>query len=429
VKALGDAVIIQDAACLDHAAEEGRQVVQGLNAVAAIEGLAPERSAEARRLAGAISRFLADGNDTYGTMLSNPANLTAVTEGQMRELASRTESIKNSLKQVKEEFSRDLHENLSALEASSGHRRRLALLAFALTLVLAGLGVHLTIRRAITGPILEVIEGVQDAADAADEAAQASERMAESGRATAHDSREQASSIRETSASIEEISATTHGNADRARETDRFMSQATHAMDQAMQAMNDLKKSMDTISKSSREVAGVVKGIDDIAFQTHILALNAAVEAARAGAASAGFSVVAHEVCSLAHRSAESARRIGEIIDNTVSDVGVGVELVSQAHSVFRAMSETLAAGSEAVNQIAASSEEQARGINHIRKAILRTETVTKNNAVHAEETASAAATVAVQVQNTRRHIDALLAVVGAANPVDRRAGTGRASE
>src|SRR5205823_14609954 len=144
---------------------------------------------------------------------------------------------------------------------------------------------------------------------------------------------------------------------------DRFMSQATHAMDQAMHAMNDLKKSMDTISKSSREVAGVLKGIDDIAFQTHILSLNAAVEAARAGAASAGVSVVAQEVGSLAHRSADAARRIGEIIDNTVSDIGVGVELVSQAHTAFRAVSGTIAAGSEAVNQIAASSEEQARGI------------------------------------------------------------------
>src|SRR5207248_6074790 len=173
-----------------------------------------------------ISQFLADGKNTYGTMLSNAANLTAATEGRMRELALRTETIKSSLKQVKEEFSRDLHENLSALEASSGQRRWLSLLAFAMTLVLAGLGVHLTIRRAITGPILDVIEGVQDAAD---EAAEASDRMAESGRATAHDSREQASSIEETSASLEEISATTHGNANRARETDRFMSQATHA--------------------------------------------------------------------------------------------------------------------------------------------------------------------------------------------------------
>src|SRR5437763_11847281 len=137
VKALGDAVIMQDATGLDHAAEEGRQVVQGLNAVAAIEGLAPERSAEARKLAGFISQFLADGKNTYGTMLSNAANLTAATEGRMRELALRTETIKSSLKQVKEEFSRDLHENLSALEASSGQRRWLSLLAFAMTLVLA----------------------------------------------------------------------------------------------------------------------------------------------------------------------------------------------------------------------------------------------------------------------------------------------------
>jgi methyl-accepting chemotaxis protein len=117
-------------------------------------------------------------------------------------------------------------------------------------------------------------------------------------------------------------------------------------------------------------VADVLKSIDDIAFHTNILALNAAVEAARAGEAGAGFSVVADEVRSLAQRAADAARRSADIIEKTIADVTRGVELVSLAHGVFDEVSAKIASGSQVVSQIAASSDEQTRGVDHIKEAI-----------------------------------------------------------
>ena len=410
VKGFSDAVMTQDASGVDRAAEEGRQVVAGLKAVAGVEGLSAERAADARRLAASIDEFLGDAHTVYGTVLSNPASMTADMQDKMRGLAERTDAIKTSLQKFKERSSRDLHEQLAAVERSSVHQRWLALVVFGITLALAGVIVNLTIRRAITGPIVNVIHGVQGAAD---QAAHASDRMTESGQVVARDAQEQAACIQETSASLEQISATTRQNANRAGEADGLMRAARKTVDKAAQAMNDLTHSMDAISKSSNQVAAVLKSIDEIAFHTNILALNAAVEAARAGEAGAGFSVVADEVRSLAHRAAEAARNSADMVEKTIADVTRGVQLVGMAHGAFKEVSSTIATGSDVVTQIAASSEEQARGVGHIGQAISRIEKVTQNNVNNAHQTADAASEMNNQVQATRHHLAELVAVVG----------------
>jgi methyl-accepting chemotaxis protein len=66
------------------------------------------------------------------------------------------------------------------------------------------------------------------------------------------------------------------------------------------------------------------------------------------------------------------------------------------------------------MSQIAASSNEQARGISNIGQAISRIELLTQNNAANAHQTAEAASAMGVQVAATRQHIDELVWVVGA---------------
>jgi methyl-accepting chemotaxis protein len=408
VKGFSDAVITQDATGLDRAAEDGRQTVTALKTVASIPGLSAERSAEAGKLAMSVDQTLADARTTYGAVVAG--KLSASTQGDMRALATRTDAAKADLAKMKEQLAADLHNQLSSLEERSARQGSLSLAVFGITLLVAGVIVHLTIRRSITGPVVRVIGGVQQAAD---ETARSSTQMAQSGMEVSNNAQEQVACIEETSASLEEISVTTRQNADRAGEADRLMQTALQTVERAAHAMNDLTSSMNLISKSSNQVAGVLKDIDGIAFHTNILALNAAVEAARAGDAGAGFSVVADEVRSLARRAAEAARNSGAIIEQTLSDVSKGVALVGHAHSAFQEVSNTIAGGTQLVSQIASSSGEQALGITNIGQAITRIESLTQRNVANAQQTSEGASAMASQVENTRKFLDELVAVVG----------------
>ena len=161
--------------------------------------------------------------------------------------------------------------------------------------------------------------------------------------------------------------------------------------------MNDVSTRIQEISNDSQKMSEIIKVIDGIAFQTNILALNAAVEAARAGESGRGFAVVASEVRSLAQRSAGAAREIKTLIDDTVSRVTSGRELVVKADHGMASIVSDIHNMTQLIEEIAHASREQSDGIGQINIAMGQIDTTTQQNAALVEESASAAQSMSEQ--------------------------------
>ncbi|NIF46314.1 methyl-accepting chemotaxis protein [Enterobacter sp. Ap-1006] len=208
---------------------------------------------------------------------------------------------------------------------------------------------------------------------------------------------DQASSIEQTAASMEELTSTVRQNADNAAHANELAREASSVAVKGGEVVKQVVSTMNAIQTSSGKVVDIISVIDSIAFQTNILALNAAVEAARAGEQGRGFAVVASEVRSLAQRSAQSAREIKALIENSVSNVNLGTELVNQAGSTMEELTQGVRNVTTLMAEIMSSSREQSTGIEQVNLAINQLDSTTQQNAVLVQEVSSASHSMAEQ--------------------------------
>ncbi|MCS6809917.1 MAG: methyl-accepting chemotaxis protein, partial [Tepidimonas sp.] len=216
---------------------------------------------------------------------------------------------------------------------------------------------------------------------------------------------QQASSLQQTASATEELNSTVRMNADNARAADDMAEKASAVAERGGGVVAQVVQTMNDINASSQRIANIISVIDGIAFQTNILALNAAVEAARAGEAGRGFAVVAGEVRQLAQRSAEAAREIKVLIEESVSKVGSGKDQVDAAGATMSEIVQSIERVTELMRQIATSSSEQAEGLSQINQAVALMDSVTQQNAALVEEASAAAASLREQAQQLAERV------------------------
>ena len=210
---------------------------------------------------------------------------------------------------------------------------------------------------------------------------------------------QQASALEETAASMEELSATVRQNADNARQANQLAQSASTVAIKGGEVVSQVVETMKGINDSSRKISDIIQVIDGIAFQTNILALNAAVEAARAGEQGRGFAVVASEVRSLAGRSADAAKEIKSLINDSVQRVEQGSTLVDQAGVTMTEVVSSIRRVTDIMGEISAASTEQSQGVAQVSEAVTQMDQVTQQNAALVEEMAAAASSLKSQAQ------------------------------
>jgi len=211
---------------------------------------------------------------------------------------------------------------------------------------------------------------------------------------------DQASSIVETAASMEQLTGTVRQNADNATHANQLAGDASQVAARGTEVVRQVVSTMGEIHHSSRKVVDIISVIDSIAFQTNILALNAAVEAARAGEQGRGFAVVASEVRNLAQRSANSAREIKKLIEESVTNIDSGSALVEQAGQTMDELMQGVSSVTTLMSEIMSASREQSMGIEQVNVAITQLDGTTQQNAVLVEQVSAAAQ--AMEVQSTQ---------------------------
>ena len=207
----------------------------------------------------------------------------------------------------------------------------------------------------------------------------------------AADSESQTAAVEQLSALAEETTQQVDANANTAARTNQVVAQTSAVVEEGAKRISRMVASMDAINTSSKNIAAIIKVIDEIAFQTNLLALNAAVEAARAGEHGRGFAVVAQEVRNLAGRSAKAARETANLIDNARTQVTEGVGICEDTRSSFDEIAENIRIVSEQVDEITAASAEQATGVRQINEAIIEISNIANRNNQQSEALASTA--------------------------------------
>ncbi|EFC7607445.1 methyl-accepting chemotaxis protein Trg [Escherichia coli] len=212
---------------------------------------------------------------------------------------------------------------------------------------------------------------------------------------------EQAAAIEQT-----ELTATVKQNADNAHHASKLAQEASIKASDGGQTVSGVVKTMGAISTSSKKISEITAVINSIAFQTNILALNAAVEAARAGEQGRGFAVVASEVRTLASRSAQAAKEIEGLISESVRLIDLGSDEVATAGKTMSTIVDAVASVTHIMQEIAAASDEQSRGITQVSQAISEMDKVTQQNASLVEEASAAAVSLEEQAARLTEAVD-----------------------
>ncbi len=195
-------------------------------------------------------------------------------------------------------------------------------------------------------------------------------------------SKKAAAEMAEMNQKIQETTQKAYAMKSNAEETMQMAKKGENLADKTFIAMQEINTSTSAISEA-------ISAIDAIAFQTNILSLNAAVEAATAGDAGKGFAVVAQEVRNLASKSAEAARSIKELVENTQEKTDEGMEISEHMKESFLHVNSKIEETYQLIESVVSESSQEKQMIENIASLMKELQQISVRNSDVAKTTDS----------------------------------------
>ncbi len=211
-----------------------------------------------------------------------------------------------------------------------------------------------------------------------------------------------ATAITETSTTVEEMKQAAKLSSEKAKSVAETSNDAVQIAESGRKATEEtvrrialIKNQMESIgetvvrlSEHSQAIEEIMTTVQDLADQSNLLAVNASIEAARAGDQGKGFTVVAHEIKSLADQSKEATERVRSMLEDTrkwVSAVVMateqgnkavetGVEQSVLAGGSIETLTNRVALSAQAASVIEASSQQQFHAVDQASSAMVNIE-------------------------------------------------------
>jgi methyl-accepting chemotaxis protein/methyl-accepting chemotaxis protein-1 (serine sensor receptor) len=371
---------------------------------------------EGKSLAGDIGQELSEWQPHHEELLRqcqsrNTAEANRIRKEQTAPIYKKIDANARRLAAIQIEL---LAQDKASLAQVHSQSRWIALILLGLSLVV---GVVVTV--VINHVNQSLRQAINQLSKGAGQTAAAASQVSSSSQSLSQCSSEQAASLEETSSSTVEINAMASTNTENSRKAADLVSASQQKFVEVNQSLEQAVAAMSGLSTQSGKIAKIIKIIDEIAFQTNILALNAAVEAARAGEAGMGFAVVADEVRNLAQRSAQAARDTATLIEESIAKSNDGKIRVDQVAAAIHIITGESAKIKMLVDEVKIGSQEQARGLDQIAKAVAQMEEVTQRNAATSEESAAAAEELATQSAGVQKIVESLTEMVGQGDKAD----------
>ncbi|MFB2552497.1 methyl-accepting chemotaxis protein [Ensifer soli] len=302
-------------------------------------------------------------------------------------------------------FATDVSERVRAVDRIGEGLTRLAAGALDFTLTEPLAGDFEPLRANFNNAVMQLRETLTAVAEATSEIDGGTQDISRSASDLSRRTEQQAAALEETAAALDEITVNVASSTKRTEDARRVATTANENATKSAAIVGEAEAAMSRIEASSQQISNIIGVIDEIAFQTNLLALNAGVEAARAGDAGKGFAVVAQEVRELAQRSAQAAKEIKSLIQNSTSQVEGGVRLVREAGQALKRIGEDIGEMNAHMAAIATSAREQSTGLAEVNSAVNEMDQVTQQNAAMVEEANAAGATLAGETARLRERI------------------------